>query len=62
MGCMFSTPDGRLPASLLMQVKITPYPGPTHRFELYLGKDLVYVMREGRDDYFEVNFRNSFVS
>lgn len=54
---VLSTPDGRLPASLLMQVKITPYPGPTHRFELYLGKDLVYVMREGREDYFEVNFK-----
>lgn len=47
---------GRLPSSILLQMKITPYPAPSHRFELHLGKDLVYAVREGRDGYFEVNF------
>ncbi|HNX74802.1 MAG TPA: carboxypeptidase-like regulatory domain-containing protein [Candidatus Rifleibacterium sp.] len=53
---VLTTPDGRLPETILLQVKITPYPGPTHRFELSFGKDLVYAFREGRDDNFEVNF------
>ncbi|KAF1081331.1 MAG: hypothetical protein GQF41_2137 [Candidatus Rifleibacterium amylolyticum] len=51
-----STKDGRIPASLHLQLKITPYPKPEDRFELYLGKDLVYAIREGRDGYHEVNF------
>jgi hypothetical protein len=53
---LLSTPDGKLPSSILLQMKITPYPAPAHRFELHLGKDLVYAVREGRDGYFEVNF------
>ncbi len=53
---VLTTPDGRLPESILLQIKITPYPGPAHRFELSLGKDLVYAFREGRNDCFEVNF------
>ncbi len=53
---VLATPDGKLPQSILLQLKITPYPAPAHRFELYLGKDLVYALREGRDGYFEVNF------
>jgi len=48
--------DGRIPASLHLQLKITPYPKASERFELYLGKDLVYALREGRDGYHEVNF------
>ncbi len=53
---IISTRDGRIPASLHLQLKITPYPRPEDRFELYLGKDLVYALREGRDGYHEVNF------
>lgn len=53
---ILETPDGKVPQTILLQLKLTPYPGPSHRFELYLGKDLVYALREGRDDYFEVNF------
>ncbi|PKL51001.1 MAG: hypothetical protein CVV42_01485 [Candidatus Riflebacteria bacterium HGW-Riflebacteria-2] len=53
---IISSRDGRIPASLHLQLKITPYPKPEDRFELYLGKDLVYALREGRDGYHEVNF------
>jgi hypothetical protein len=53
---IIGTKDGRLPASLHLKFKITPYPGPKDRFELYLSKDLVYAIREGRDGYHEVNF------
>ena len=50
------TRDGKIPQRLHLQLKITPYPGPSERFELYLGKDLVYALREGRDGYHEVIF------
>lgn len=53
---VLSSADGRLPESILLQLKITPYPAPAHRFELSFGKDLVYALREGRDGFFEVNF------
>ena len=51
-----STKNGQLPKSLHLQFKITPYPDPADRFELYLGKDLVYAIREGRNGYHEVIF------
>ena len=53
---IISTRDGRIPARIHLQLKITPYPQPENRFELYLGKDLVYALREGRDGYHEVTF------
>jgi hypothetical protein len=53
---VLETRDGRIPAKIHLQVKITPYPGPADRFELNLGKDLFYAMREGRDGYHEVIF------
>lgn len=39
-----------------LQFKITPYPGPHHKFEFYLGKNLAYAVREGSEDYHEVVF------
>ncbi|EKD82617.1 MAG: TonB-dependent receptor, partial [uncultured bacterium] len=51
-----STKNGQLPVSLHLQFKITPYPNPADRFELYLGKDLVYAIREGSNGYHEVIF------
>lgn len=51
-----STKNGQLPKSLHLQLKITPYPNPADRFELYLGKDLVYALREGSNGYHEVIF------
>ncbi len=53
---VIKTKDGRMPKSLLFQAKIQPYPGPNHRIELNLGDDLIYVFREGRNGYHEVNF------
>lgn len=53
---LLETADGKIPSRLHLQVKITPYPGANNRFELNLGKDLVYAMREGRDGYHEVIF------
>jgi hypothetical protein len=50
------TADKKVPKSILFQFKITPLPPPYQHFEVNLGKDLVYAVREGRDDYFEVNF------
>lgn len=50
------TADKKVPKSILLQFKITPLPPPYQHFEVNLGKDLVYAVREGRDDYFEVNF------
>ncbi|HEY9069337.1 MAG TPA: carboxypeptidase-like regulatory domain-containing protein [Candidatus Ozemobacteraceae bacterium] len=42
------------PRLLHVRLKLTPYPRPTDRFELYINKDLVYALREGRDGFFEV--------
>lgn len=53
---ILETENGQIPHKLHLQLKITPYPAPTDRFEVYLGKDLVYALREGRDGYFEVIF------
>ena len=50
------TPDKRIPKSILLQFKITPIPPPNQRFEVSINKDLAYAVREGHDDYFEVNF------
>lgn len=50
------TPDKRIPKNILLQFKLTPLPPPNQRFEVAISKDLVYAVREGRDDYFEVNF------
>ena len=50
------TADKRIPKNILFQFKLTPLPPPQQRFEVSLGKDLVYAVREGRDDYYEVNF------
>ncbi|MBU1109155.1 MAG: carboxypeptidase-like regulatory domain-containing protein [Candidatus Riflebacteria bacterium] len=53
---IIETKNGQIPRQLHLQIKITPYPGPSERFELSLGKDLVYALREGRDGYHEVIF------
>lgn len=50
------TADKRIPKNILFQFKLTPLPPPQQRFEVSLGKDLVYAVREGRDNYYEVNF------
>ncbi|HNW33841.1 MAG TPA: carboxypeptidase-like regulatory domain-containing protein [Candidatus Ozemobacteraceae bacterium] len=42
------------PRTLHVKLKLTPYPRPADRFELYINKDLVYALREGRDGFFEV--------
>lgn len=42
------------PRTLHVKLKLTPYPRPSDRFELYINKDLVYALREGRDGYYEV--------
>jgi len=42
------------PRTLHVKLKLTPYPRPTDRFELYINKDLIYALREGRDGFFEV--------
>ena len=54
---MIETDNKRIPQSILFQFKITPPPPPDQRFELSIGKDLVYAVRESRDGYHEVNFR-----
>lgn len=53
---IIETEDKKVPKNILFQFKITPLPPPYQRFEVNLGKDLVYAVREGRDEYFEVNF------
>ena len=53
---VIETEDKRVPKNILFQFKLTPVAPPTHRFELSISKDLVYAVREGRDDYYEVNF------
>lgn len=45
------------PRDIHFRVKITPYPRPQDRFEVYLNKDLIYALREGTDGYHEVRFR-----
>ncbi|RCK77914.1 MAG: hypothetical protein OZSIB_1952 [Candidatus Ozemobacter sibiricus] len=45
------------PREIHFKVKITPYPRPHDKFEVYLNKDLVYALREGREGYYEVRFR-----
>jgi len=44
------------PKAIHLRLKITPYPRPSDRFELYITKDLVYALREGSDGFFEVRF------
>lgn len=53
---IIETDDKKIPKNILFQFKLTPSPPPNQRFELSIGKDLVYAVRDGRDDYFEVNF------
>ena len=53
---VIETEDKRIPKNILFQFKITPIPPPNQAFELSIGKDLVYAVREGREDYYEVNF------
>ncbi len=45
-----------VPREIHLQIKITPYPRPEDRFELYFSKDLIYALREGRDGFYEVRF------
>ena len=40
---------GPAPREIHLRLKLTPYPRPDERFELYLDKDLVYALREGTD-------------
>lgn len=53
---LVETEDKRIPKNILFQFKLTPIAPPNQQFELSLGKDLVYAVREGREDYYEVNF------
>ncbi|MDD2998433.1 MAG: carboxypeptidase-like regulatory domain-containing protein [Candidatus Riflebacteria bacterium] len=53
---LLETVDGNIPEKIHLQLKITPYPAPKNQFEMYLGKDLIYALREGRDGYHEVVF------
>ncbi len=53
---VIETDNKRVPKSILFQFKITPIPPLDQRFEISIGKDLVYAVREGRDGYYEVNF------
>lgn len=53
---VLETPDGKIPRSILFQAKINPYPSEMQRIELNLGHELIYVFREGRNGYHEVNF------
>lgn len=53
---LIETDKKTVPKNILLQFKITPLPPPYQKFELNIGKDLVYAVREGRDDYYEVNF------
>lgn len=41
------------PKLIHLKVKLTPYPRPDDRFEIYLNKDLVYPLQEGRDGFYE---------
>lgn len=50
---IIETQDGNIPDRIHLQFKIEPYPSINHRFELSLGKDLKYALREGENDYFE---------
>lgn len=47
---------GRIVKTVHLQFKLNPYPGPENRFELYLGKNLAYAIREGSGDFHEVVF------
>ncbi|MFZ5953093.1 MAG: carboxypeptidase-like regulatory domain-containing protein [Candidatus Rifleibacteriota bacterium] len=47
---------GKIIRTVHLQFKITPYPSPRHNFELYLGKELAYAVREGSEGYHEVVF------
>lgn len=53
---IIETENGTIPDSIHLQLKVTPYPAPGDKLELYLGKDLTYALREGRDGYHEVIF------
>jgi hypothetical protein len=53
---MLDSGHEKIPAKIHLQMKISPYPGPRDKFELYLGKDLVYALREGSEGYHEVVF------
>jgi hypothetical protein len=48
--------DGKIVRTIHLQMKISPYPGPNDKFELYLGKNLVYALREGSQGNYEVKF------
>ena len=48
--------DGKIPEQIHLQFKITPYPRPEDRFELYVNKDLAYAIREGSFGYHEIVF------
>jgi len=49
--------SGGAPTEIHLKVKVTPYPRPQDRFEVYLNKDLVYALREGSEGYYEVRFK-----
>lgn len=53
---ILETDNGKIQNRIHLQLKITPYPAPTDRFEISLGKDLVYALRDGRDGYLEAVF------
>ena len=53
---VIETENKTIPKNIMFQFRLTPTPPINQRFELRLGKDLVYVVREGRDDFYEVNF------
>lgn len=53
---VIETDSGKIPEAIHLQMKLRPYPAPSSRVEVHLGKDLVYVLREGREGFWEVVF------
>ncbi len=53
---ILETDNSKIQNRIHLQLKITPLPAPTDRFEISLGKDLVYALRDGRDGYMEAVF------
>ncbi|MBI3038311.1 carboxypeptidase regulatory-like domain-containing protein [bacterium] len=44
------------PKEIHLKVKITPIPRPADQFEVYINKDLVYVLQDAGTGYFEAKF------
>ncbi|MBF0546664.1 MAG: carboxypeptidase regulatory-like domain-containing protein [Candidatus Riflebacteria bacterium] len=46
---------GPVPRMLQIKMKFTPYPRPDDNFEIFINKDLVYLLKEGREGFYEAN-------